>query len=78
MSAQNAANVVHVRNLEQERLLKCYFQIEKKMRIFENSRVKKNNRIIFHGSRKIFENIKNDRNEISKRLETPFCRGQMI
>ena len=30
MSAQNAANVVHVRNLEQERLLKCYFQIEKK------------------------------------------------
>ena len=41
MSAQNAANVVHVRNLEQERLLKCYFQIEKKIRIFENSRVKK-------------------------------------
>ena len=38
MSAQNAANVVHVRNLEQERLLKCYFQ---NVRIFENSRVKK-------------------------------------
>ena len=41
MSAQNAANVVHVRNLEQERLLKCYFQLEKKIRIFENSRGKK-------------------------------------